>query len=373
LQKNLLKTHEILMKRKLNVLMISATVKVGGGPIQMLILSEQLINKVNTFFAIPKSNQFSKKINNKNSFYIKERSISLIELFKLKRFIEFHRIDIIHAHGKGAGLIGRLLKLLTNKPLIYTFHGFHIKCHNFLYKSLYIIYENLFGLLDNKKIFVSKSEKRYASKFLFFLGKNFSIINNSVNNMEFIYDIGNKRKIDCLLGSNKKIILSISRLVDQKNIPEIIRIASILNSYNFLIIGDGPNLDQISLMISENKIKNVYLIGLKKNIYDYLYGSDIFLTTSIYEGLPMSVLEAMSVGLPIIASNVIGNKDTIEHKKSGFLYELGDIKRASYFIEKILKDDELKEKFSRNSFKRQRKLFSHNRMVSAYLSIYECY
>ena len=51
---------------------------------------------------------------------------------------------------------------------------------------------------------------------------------------------------------------------------------------------------------------------------NYLYSSDIFLSTSLYEGLPISILEAMSVGLPILASNVVGNRDTIENGKSGF-------------------------------------------------------
>ena len=79
-------------------------------------------------------------------------------------------------------------------------------------------------------------------------------------------------------------------------------------------------------LIKTNNIKNVFLLGNKKNVFDYLIASDIYLTSSLYEGLPIAVLEAMSID-SIIASDVVGNKDTVKHNYSGFLYSLGDIKK----------------------------------------------
>ena len=72
-------------------------------------------------------------------------------------------IDIIHAHGKGAGVISRILRILINKPLIYTFHGIHLKCHHWHKRLIYILYEYLTGWIDSYKILVSKSEKNYAN------------------------------------------------------------------------------------------------------------------------------------------------------------------------------------------------------------------
>ena len=66
----------------------------------------------------------------------------------------------------------------------------------------------------------------------------------------------------------------------------------------------------------------------------------------------------MSIGLPIVASNVTGNIDTIKNENSGFFYRLGDIKQASFLIEKIMKNNKLKLKFSNNSFLTHRKLFT---------------
>ena len=63
---------------------------------------------------------------------------------------------------------------------------------------------------------------------------------------------------------------------------------------------------------------------MKKNVFEHFYYSDIYLSTSLYEGLPLSILEAMSIGLPIIESNLVGNLDTVENWFTGYLYDLND-------------------------------------------------
>ena len=348
--------------------MVTASSELGGGPMHLLTLRKELSNDIEMFFALPKSKYFiSFEIG--NCIFIKERKVSFRDIFKLALFIRQNSIDIIHAHGKGASLICRLLKLLTNKKLIYTYHGIHLTCHNLLYRIFYIIYENIFGLLDSHKIFVSKSEKNYAKKF-FIIGKNNSIINNSVDKKNFINYENKEKNKRIFLKESRKVIISVCRFVTQKNIDEIIEIASRLSKYKFLIVGDGPLKKKIVSSINKLINKNVSLLGAKKNIYKYLSVADIYLSTSLYEGLPLSVLEAMSVGLPIVASNVIGNSDTIKHAESGYLYNLGDIGCAVRYIEEILTDKNLYDSFSINSYKRQRQLFSHKKMSKAYLDLY---
>ena len=99
----------------------------------------------------------------------------------------------------------------------------------------------------------------------------------------------------------------------------------------------------------------------------------MFLSTSLYEGHPISILEAMSIGLPIVASKVTGNIDTIKNKYSGFFYRLGDIKQAIFLIEKIMKDNALKLQLSNNSFFTHRKLFTTSKMKNSYISLYKKY
>ena len=159
----------------------------------------------------------------------------------------------------------------------------------------------------------------------------------------------------------------------KKNIFEIFKIARNLQIYNFIVLGDGYLFDKAEHFLKKNNIKNVYLLGKKLDVFKYLYESDLFLSTSLYEGHPISILEAMSIGLPIVASKVIGNIDTIKDNFSGSFYRLGDINEATYNIERIMKNIDLKLKISMNSFLTHRELFTTNKMKNSYISLYNKY
>ena len=358
------------MKNKLKLLMISSSSSTGGGPSHIFLLEKLIRNEFDIFFAMP-NNAYCKKFKSSRFIEIEERKLSIIDIFRLIQFIRKNSIDIIHAHGKGAGLIARILKLFTGRYLIYTFHGIHISCLNNFQKLIYLVYENIFGWLDDKKIFVSESEKKVAKNLIFNALNNYKIIHNSVNNMTFKENIDNNVFNHSIgIKNDKKNIISICRLVDQKNIFEIFKIARNLPQYNFIILGNGYLFNKARSFLILNRIKNVYILGNKKNVYKYLYSSQLFLSTSLYEGHPISILEAMSVGLPILASNVTGNIDTIENKISGYYYDLGNINQASILAKEILEDQKLKQIFSINSFKLQRKKFSICRMKESYIDLY---
>ena len=111
-------------------------------------------------------------------------------------------------------------------------------------------------------------------------------------------------------------------------------------------MGEGYLFDKAKIFLKYSNIQNVYLFGNKTDVFKYLYESDLFLSTSLYEGHPISILEAMSIGLPIVASKVTGNIDTVKVNYSGFFYKLGDINEACNCIERIMKNSELKLKIS---------------------------
>ena len=358
---------------KIKVLMISATSKLGGGPNMMFYLADHLKNDHEIFYALPKSRNLRNNVLGKNYAQISERRISFFDIVKLINFVRKNSINIIHAHGKGASLISRIIAFFLNKPLVYTFHGIHLKCHSKIYQYLYIFYENIFGKGDKCKVFVSFSERTYAINSNIKIGNESIVISNGVRNRRKNYfkKFIDKKKYKF---PEKRInIISIARFVKQKNIIEILQIASLIPECNFIILGDGPLSPEILFFKDKMQINNVNLLGSKTNIFNYLKRADMFLTTSLYEGLPLSVLEAMSVGLPIIASNVVGNCDTIEHYKSGFLYDLGDIESASKYIRMLSKNDCLRASMSKESINRQRKLFSIKNMSNKYAKIYRKY
>tara|TARA_Y100001978_G_scaffold142571_1_gene127712 strand:+ start:125 stop:1216 length:1092 start_codon:yes stop_codon:yes gene_type:complete len=358
---------------KTKILLISSSSKTGGGPSHIFLLEELLRDKFDFYFAMPLFIPKNKIFDNKKYLAIAERKISLTDITRLIKFSRKNSIDIIHAHGKGAGLIARVIKIFLNKPLIYTFHGMPTLSFSGLKKILYIFYENISGWIDDEKVFVSISERIQAKNLKIIIGKNNSVINNSTKKMPRISFKKEKNNYRIGIRNDKRNIISISRLVDEKNIFEIFKIAKKFQIYNFIVLGDGYLLDKAKNYLKTNNIKNVYLFGNKIDIFKYLYESDLFLSTSLNEGHPISVLEAMSIGLPIVASRVTGNIDTIKDGFSGFFYELGDINRAGYFIQKILENNDLKLEISSNSFLTHRQLFTTNKMKESYLSLYKKY
>ena len=304
---------------------------------------------------------------------IAERKLLPIDILKLIFFSRKNSIDIIHAHGKGAGIIARIIKIFLKKPLIYTFHGIHTNCMNRFNKFLYILYENSTGWIDEEKVFVSLSEKIQAINLKIFVGKNNRIINNSTQKMHRINIDAKKNNLKIGIRNKKKNIISICRFVEQKNIFEIFKIAKKLKIYNFIVLGEGILFDKAKNFLKSNNIQNVYLFGNKTNVFKYLYESDLFLSTSLYEGHPISILEAMSIGLPIVASKVTGNIDTVKDNYSGFFYKLGDINEACNCIERIMENSDQKLKISNNSFFTHRKLFTTSKMKNSYSLLYKKY
>ena len=361
--------------KKINLLMITSN-GAGGGPKQISSLCNSISNKINIFVACPRNNTlriYKKNFSKANILYIKERKISLKDIYNLSIFIRKNSINIIHSHGKGASLIGRILAVVFKIKHIYTFHGIHLVFHNFLYKKLFTLYENLFGLIDSHKIFVSDSEKFCALKKGFKINKNHSVILNGVDvNNKFIDQKKIKKKIRTKLNikTDEIIVITVCRLVNQKNIFELLEIAKICGKIKFLILGNGDLKNKIMEKIKSENIANVFLLGNKKDTRNYLISSDIFISTSIYEGLPFSVLEAMSFKLPVLLSKVTGNIDTIENNISGYFYNLGNIIQAS----KILKDLSISQKkrnlFGKNAYLRIKNKFNLIQMASMHEELY---
>ena len=352
--------------------MISSSSAKGGGPRHISLLSKYLPKNVLVYYAMPFSKNIERQkiyLENSNYLKIRERNVNFFDLINLIKFINLKKIQIIHAHGKGASIIARILSLICKKPLVYTYHGIHLKCHSRLNQIIYLIYEYFFGFIDTYKVFVSESEKDYASKKRF-LNKRFKVINNGVETKRG--KIKNTRILEKYnIKEKDKIVITVARLVEQKNIFEVINIAKKLPKIKFLILGGGVLLEELMNYKAANKVNNLIFTGEINNIYKFLKISDVYLSTSIYEGHPIGILEGMSVGLPIVASNVIGNKDTIENKKSGYFYSLGNIDEACKYINKIVRNPLLRDKLGNQALIKQRKNFTANLMAKKYYSLYE--
>lgn len=262
---------------------------------------------------------------------------ALWELYTILKKID--GIDVIHLHSSKAGFLGRIVSFLLGKSskTIYTPHAISFLRLDVSPKKrkIFIWMEKFASLFGGKIVACSQSEKEAIEEQDI---KNVTFINNGIKPLK----IEKKENI-----SNKITIISVGRLSIQKN-PKLFNDIALefIDNHNiqFIWCGDGE-------LKSELTSSNVKCTGWieRKELENYLANADIYLSTALWEGLPLSVLEAMSIGLPLVLSNCVGNRDLVED--NGILYnnKIEAIKKINDFRENnnllIFKGEKSKELF----------------------------
>ena len=364
------------MNKELKILQITARADIGGGPEHLYQLINGSSQKINHFVAaandFPYFAQFQKLVGDKNCITIPHRKFRLATLLKLKKFVKEHGVTIIHSHGKGAGIYGRLLAMLTGQKSIHTLHGFHVGNYNKLQKAGYILIERILSIFTNTFIAVSEGEKN-------------EIVFSNITSSSKVVVIENgvkvpKNKVDkANYDQTPKNIICFSRFNYQKNTELLLTISKILkekgklDQFKFVIYGDGKDFEKIAREIHDKGLKGmIELRGADSDARANLIEGFCYISTSRWEGLPISLLEAMAAGLPVVATNVVGNNNIVDDGETGFLFDLNDPEIAADKIIKLATNYELWKDISE---KAQRKIIEHfsleqmiNKIEKIYLS-----
>jgi glycosyltransferase involved in cell wall biosynthesis len=229
--------------------------------------------------------------------------------------------------GTDALWLGKIAKV---KRIVHSEHGFNIDESKYTSKSRDFLRMLLYRLAS--RIIVVSSYLDIMMKEKYFLRSGcVSFIPNGINTDHFCPDSGDRERVRRRLGFTDEdiVVVFCGRLDPVKNFGfmlEIIKYCKgIRGNIKLLIIGDGPEGRRIREMAAVQKIdEKLRLVGERGNVLPFLRASDVFLITSFREQMPISVLEAMSVGLPILAPRTGELPSIIEYGKEGFLRELDD-------------------------------------------------
>lgn len=367
-----------LLEKSSKILYLTLRSDWGGAPKHIDILYKNIGPDFLIYFAAPISepygNSWYKLVGKERFFELEHRKFSISKLFKLKSFIKKNEIKIVHAHGKGAGLYCRLLKMLLSNRIkvIFTFHGLHIAQYNQLKKKLYINYEKFFSRYTDLFINVSRGEQENCIKYGIFSAQKSQVVYN------VIPDVKNEKanitlREELNLPLDKFIVLSIVRFSFAKNIEDTLTISELLKfdeRFMFVLVGDGETREEIENEIKKKELNNVLLTGFKNNPLDYIAASNVYLSTSRWEGLPYSLIEASMMGLPAVATNVVGNNEVVKNNFNGKLFNPGDLKTAVSNIVEICTDNNLFEFYSKNAKIFYKDNFSVDKMITQMQNIY---
>lgn len=260
---------------------------------------------------------------------------------KVVEILRKNEYTFLHCHTPIGAVIGRLAGHITGTKVVYTAHGFHFYTGAPLLNwLLYYPVEKWLSRYTDTIITINKEDyKRAKEKFY-------------AKNVEYIPGIGvdtdrfkrklNGAKIREKLGikPEDEVILSVGELNKNKNHEVVIKALGNLKRDNiyYIIAGKGK-LDSYLKQVSrdakmENRLK---LVGFQSDIENYYDASDIFILPSIREGLNVSLMEAMSSGLPCVAGNIRGNVDLIDEGKGGYLFDVTSVEDVDKKLQMIEK------------------------------------
>lgn len=357
---------------QMRILYINLSPTFGGGPEHLYQLvkgaaSYDVQPFIATPFSSPYMEQYSKLTGQGHMLDMPGRRFSLLFLFRLVGFARKNKVNLLHSHGKGAGLYSRLVSMLTGIKCVHTFHGLHMK-YPFLLKCVYIKLERFLSCFTACCIAVSPSEFKAVLNKKLAPAKRLTMICNGV-------PIPDKEPAP-ITGKPFKII-QISRFDVAKNSELLLDIALILRCKNrlqevkFIFLGEGENLAGIKERVAAEGLEdNFSFIGFSKTPRLFLKESHCYLSTSLWEGMPLALLEAMSEGLPVIASDVIGNKDAVLDGETGFLFPLDAPQAAAEQIISLLEQPQQGRNMGLAGFRRVKENFSVDKMVAETTGLY---
>ena len=296
----------------------------------------------------------------KNGKAVKEYTVSLYReinplkdlkgLLQVIRIVHKEKPDIIHCHSAKGGFIGRIAGFLTRTKTFYTPHAFSfLSTQNKVKRKIYLILERI-ARLDSLLLACSESEKELGMKQVHYNENTAYAWSNSVPDAQAIHPFEQNE--------TSPYICYIGRPSYQKNpfflVDVIHEVHQIHPDVQFYILGVGyysPDLEQMKRMIAQYKLENTITLFpwlSHDETMGYVKNALFYLTTSRYEGLPLAVIEAMSLGKCIIASDVLGNKDCVKDGYNGFLLPLQESLFAGKIIE-LIDHPDLAEIFGQNS------------------------
>jgi glycosyltransferase involved in cell wall biosynthesis len=270
----------------------------------------------------------------------------LLVIFDLYRQFKKMRPTVLHTHSSKAGIVGRIAGRLARVPvIIHTFHGFGFNDQQKPWvKAFYVALERFTARLSTKLIFVSESNREEALQKKIGDPSQYLVIRSGVPLKTIKERAANadadKVRTELGVPRDVQLITTVGPFKPQKNLMDFIRVAKIVTAAHpkscFVAIGDGELRPQLEAQIKALGLEGrVFLPGWKENIPEILAASKIFCLTSLWEGLPRSMLEAMAAGRPSVCYETDGVKDLLR-RGGGQIIPQKDTAAMAAAIEKLL-------------------------------------
>jgi glycosyltransferase involved in cell wall biosynthesis len=301
-------------------------------------------------------------------------------LLELANLFLTERPDVVHTHSSKAGILARLAAALAGVPVVvHTYHGFGF--HDYLpslVKGFYVLLERLCCRLTRAIVFVSKANEEYARRHRIGDPARYHLIRSGVRLAEFPAPVAErgKRKAQLGFGMHKPLVVSIGNLKPQKNPADFVamaeRVCAELPETEFVFVGDGPLRQRLEFqLVAKGLSGRVKLPGWRRDAAELLALADVFVMTSLWEGLPRALVEALKSGVPAVCYAADGVVDVLQDGVNGFVVAPRDVNALAEKVARLLRDEPLRKSMAAQAAASVGPEFDIDLMVRAQERLYD--
>jgi len=301
---------------------------------------------------------------------------ALVALIRLIRRVQY---DVVHTHSSKAGILGRWAAYLADVPVVvHTVHGWghHDRQHP-LVRRFYILLEQVTQRITNRLIVVSPRNTQKGLVDGIATAEKYIAIRSGIELDRFWKPSRPREAVRAELGipSEVAVVGTVTRLSPQKAPLDFVDTASQVvaqrQDVHFVIVGDGPLCSDVEARVAALDLAGrVHLVGLRRDIPDLMHSFDVFALSSLWEGLPRVLPQAMAAGLPIVATAVDGNAEAVTDGVNGFLTPPGDPRAMAVSLLRLLEEPSLARRMGEAGRARVGE-FDARKMVSDVAGLYE--
>ena len=280
--------------------------------------------------------------------------------------------DVIHCHLPIAGIVGRLVGKMTGIPVVYTEHNTQERYHVLTRKL------NLLTLGWNQRIIACSDDVKRSINDFSDLPEGYVVsLQNGVNTDRFLRVPPQEVKVlqPLVAHTDKTIIGTVCVFRTQKRLHYWIDLATRLYRRNpqlhFVIVGDGPQEETLRTQIAEAGLEDAFTLpGRLSEVRPWLQAMDIYLMTSAFEGLPIAMMEAMSMELPVVATSAGGIGEAVRSGVDGYLRPVEEWSDLEQDVQSLIDNPDERTRMGQNARQRIIDAFSIRRMTTALERVY---
>lgn len=352
-----------------NILFIVRTMGLGGTENVVLQLCQVFHNLVNKIVVCSIGGVLENELNRMGIQHYKIKDISsknpfdfISSCFEIRKIIKKEKITIVHSHHRMAALIAEIVSPCSVIKVANAHNTFYDKrlLTRFAYKNTHIIA-------------VGKKVNQNLIDYFGLPEKQISVINNAVKPFDKNIDVLDVLKNEKLQGN--VVIGNIGRLAPQKGMEYFIEAAKLVlkkhPNARFFIVGDGPLKDKLLEMIRQYHLeKFVYLLGYRSDIQNVMSQCDFIVLSSLWEGLPLTPIEAFSVSKTVVATSVDGTPEIVKNNENGLLVEPKNIEQLADSICYLIENNDFRVKLELCAKSTYDLNFSFNKLKENYIQYY---